>query len=100
METKPAEGRRARNLRMRKLPFVKAIMLEPNERTGKMLRSEPPVVKAFDRISWERMVKVNRKDFNWEYVEHLPTRPGNDDVLKPEITGGSEMSTYKAPAKV
>jgi hypothetical protein len=94
METKEQETRKERNLRMRKLPFVKAIMLEKNPDTGRMLLSDPPVVKAFDRISWERMVKVVRKDFNWKYVEHLPVRPGNDDVLKPEVTGGKELSTY------
>ena len=83
--------------RARKLPWVKAIMLEPNPNTGVMLPTD--IVKAFDRVSWERMVSINHKNFNWKYVEHLPCRPGNDDELKPEVTGGSEMSTYVAPEK-
>jgi hypothetical protein len=43
------------------------------------------------------MVNVNHKNFNWKYVEPLPCKPGNDDVLSPEVTGGSEMSTYTKP---
>lgn len=80
--------------RAKKLPWVKAIMLRQNEDTGRMLKSDPPVVKVFDRVSWERMVSVKRKDFNWEYIEHLPCRPGNDDTLSSEVTGGKEMSTF------
>ena len=78
-----------------KLPYVKALRLV-NDR-GHMVETKE--AKAFPRIAWEKMFQ--KKDHspilpnhNWKFIESIP-KPGNDDILLPEVTGGSEIESVR-----
>lgn len=57
-------------------------------------------VKAFPRMAWKKMFdKAGNPilpNFNWKFVEEIPT-PGPNDELSIEKTGGKELSSYVAP---
>ena len=76
----------------RKLPFVKAIRLI--EENGRMVETKE--AKAFPRKAWENFFSKEGNpilpNFNWKFIESFP-KPGNDDVLKPQATGGAELQS-------
>lgn len=78
----------------RKLPYVKALRLE-NDR-GKMIETDE--AKAFPRIAWEKMFGKTGQpilpNHNWKFIESIP-KPGDNDILLPKVTGGSELSKPK-----
>jgi len=83
----------------RKLPYVKAIRLVPEDPNSTAPRmKETTEVKAFGRKAWENMFDKNGnprlKNFNWKFVESIPV-PHPEDELLAEVTGGSEMKNYK-----
>lgn len=97
METKQTGANERISIKKPKhLPYVKAIRLV--EHHGEMKETDD--VKAFPRMAWKKMFdKVGNPilpKFNWKFVEEIPA-PGINDELKPEKTGGSELSTYVKP---
>jgi hypothetical protein len=85
----------------RKLPYVKALRLEPLDPThpnGKWVETKE--VKAFPRKAWEKMFNQETHtpilpNFNWKFIESIP-KPADGDELLPQVTGGKEITTQKS----